>query len=241
MSRHFILSVAAVAIYLPLLLLADSPGLIPQVALGAATAGFLWLMTRRGTVDRRQIITAILIAGTGECVLSLGWGLYTYRNALIPLYVFFGHGVFYALAAESANQKTLQRLAPAITRGVLITGSVIAIASLVFFNDTWGLLWWVIAATLLLRSKNPLLLSACFIYTMPLEWAGTAIGNWVWAADVPFVGLTSANPPSGVGVLYILLDLITVLVSSGRFVNEIETARCVVSPLGSAVACAEPE
>lgn len=216
-SRHFILSVLAVAIYLPLLLLADSPGLGPQIALGAATAGFLWLMTRRGTVDRRQIIIAIIIAGTGECILSLGWGLYSYRNALIPLYVFFGHGVFYALAAESANQRTLQRLAPSITRGVLLTGSVIAICSLVFFNDTWGLVWWLIAATLLVRSKNPLLLAACFIYTMPLEWVGTAIGNWVWAADVPYVGLTSANPPSGVGVLYILLDLITVLVASRRF------------------------
>ena len=118
---------------------------------------------------------------------------------------------------------------------------MIAIGSLVFFNDTWGLVWWLIAATLLVRSKNPLLLSACFIYTMPLEWVGTAIGNWVWVADVPYVGLTSANPPSGVGVLYILLDLITVLVSSGRFVNEIETARGIASPLGSPVACAESE
>ena len=240
MSRHFLFSVDAVVVYLPLLLLADSPGLIPQVALGAATAAFLWLMARRSSVDHRQIIAAIIIAGTGECFLSLGWGLYTYRNALIPLYVFFGHGIFYALAAESAHQKALQRIAPSITRGVLLAGSVIALVSLLWFNDSWGLLWWVIAATLLVRAKNQLLLSACFIYTMPLEWLGTAIGNWVWAADVPYVGLTSANPPSGVGVLYILLDLITVSITIGRFKNASPSVDGVGAPLPGSLS-PEPE
>lgn len=199
-------------VYLPLLLLTDSPGFLPQLALGAATAAFLWLFARRGAIEPRQIITAIIVATIGECVLSLGWGLYTYHNALIPLYVPFGHGIFYALAAESARQTALRRIAPAITRGVIGAGSIIAIVSLVFFRDQWGLLWWVIAATLLMRSRNQLLLSTCFVYTILLEWLGTAIGNWVWAAEVPFVGLTSANPPSGVGVLYILLDLITVAI-----------------------------
>jgi hypothetical protein len=66
----------------------------------------------------------------------------------------------------------------------------------------------------LLRSHNQLLLSAAFVYTILLEWLGTAIGNWQWAAVVPHVGLHSANPPGGVGMLYILLDLITVAICS---------------------------
>jgi hypothetical protein len=210
LERRFLLFAGGVAVYLPLLLLADAPGLVPQLALGAATAGFLWLFARRGTIETRQIVTAIIVATTGECVLSLGWGLYTYRNALIPLYVPFGHGIFYALAAESARQQALQRVEPMIARVVLAAGSFIAMVSLLFFRDQWGLLWWIIAATLLARSRNRLLLSSCFVYTILLEWLGTAIGNWRWAADVPGVGLTSANPPSGVGVLYILLDMITV-------------------------------
>ncbi|MEO6487696.1 MAG: hypothetical protein ABIO78_07140, partial [Thermoanaerobaculia bacterium] len=144
------------------------------------------------------------------------WGLYTYRNALIPLYVPFGHGLFYAIAAESAQQRALQRIAPAITRVALIAGSLIAIVSLIAFHDTWGLLWWLVAATLILRARNGLLLSACFVYTMLLEWLGTAIGNWTWAAQVPYIGLTSANPPSGVGLLYVLLDLIVVAIAAWR-------------------------
>jgi hypothetical protein len=131
----------------------------------------------------------------------------------------FGHGIFYALAAETARQPALQRIAPAITRGVLAAGSLIAIVSLLFFRDQWGLLWWVIAATLLVRSRNQLLLSGCFVFTMLLEWLGTAIGNWQWAGEVPFIGLHSANPPSGVGVLYIALDLITVAICTARRSN----------------------
>ena len=46
----------------------------------------------------------------------------------------------------------------------------------------------------------------------------TANGNWHWVEGVPFVGLTSANPPSGVGILYILLDLIVVAVAA-RFLT----------------------
>jgi hypothetical protein len=210
--RHFHLFLAGTAIIIPTLLLLDTRGLVPQLALGLTTAAFLWLFASRAPANVKQTICAILVASTGEVILSLGWGLYTYRNALIPLYVPFGHGIFYALAAESARQEALQRIAPAITRAVLIAGSAIAAVSLLFFHDEWGLLWWIAAAALILRSRNQLLLCACFTYTLLLEWVGTAIGNWHWAAEVPFVGLRSANPPSGVGILYILLDLIVVTI-----------------------------
>jgi hypothetical protein len=215
MQRHFVLFLIGTAVFIPSLLLIDRPGLIPQLVFGLVTLVFLGAFTLRSGVGRRQIVAAIVIATTAECFLSLVWGLYTYKNALIPLYVPFGHGIFYALAAESALQPALRRHARAITRGVLIAGSIIAVAGFIFFNDQWGLLWWIAAAILVIRSRNQLLLSACFTYTIYLEWVGTAIGNWHWARVVPWVGLTSANPPCGVGILYILLDLITVAICAG--------------------------
>ncbi len=211
-QHRFLVFLAAATLYIPALLLTDSRGLAPQLALGLATAMFLYAFARGSSVAAHQIIAAILIATTGEVVLSLGWGLYTYHNALIPLYVPFGHGVFYALAAESAQQPWLQQRARSITRGVLVAGTLIAATGFLFFHDQWGLLWWLLAAALLIRSRNQLLLATCFVYTIFLEWLGTAIGNWHWAAVVPGIGLRSANPPSGVGILYILLDLITVAV-----------------------------
>lgn len=231
MTRSFIGFVLALAGYVPLVLLADSPGLVPQLALGSTTAAFLWLVSRRGTVATRQIVIAILVAATGECILSLGWGLYDYRHAAIPLYVFFGHGIFYALAAESADQRALQRMAPAITRGVLIGGTIIAATTLILYNDTWGLLWWVIAAVLIARAQNSLLLSICFICTMLLEWLGTSIGNWTWASEVPYAGLTAANPPSGVGLLYVLLDLIVVAISSRSVTGSAESDQSQIDAL----------
>jgi len=214
MQPRFVLFLVAAGLYIPALLIADTRGLIPQLALGLATLAFLAVFAQRSEADTRQIIWAILVATTGEIVLSLGWGLYTYHNALIPLYVPFGHGVFYALAAETAQQGALRRYTRPITHAVLVAGSIIAAVSFIFFHDQWGLLWWIAAAILVMRSRNQLLLSACFTYTILLEWLGTAIGNWQWAAAVPFVGLRSANPPSGVGILYILLDLITVAICS---------------------------
>jgi hypothetical protein len=207
--------VAASAAFMMVLLLADRDGLLQQLALGAATALFLWYFARNSEVAPRQIICCILVATAGEVVLSLGWGLYSYRHAVIPFYVPPGHGLFYTLAAETARQQAVRLRAGAITRLVLIMGSANAALSLAFRHDTWGALWWMGAVALIYVSRNRLLLSACFVYTMILEWVGTAIGNWQWAAEVPFLRLHSANPPAGVGILYILLDLIVVGITAG--------------------------
>lgn len=200
--------VGASALYMAAVLLLDGDGLAVQGALGLATAGFLWFFARRTDVDGRQILCAILVASAGEIVLSLGWGLYSYRHALIPLYVPPGHGLFYTLAAATAHQAYFRARAAVITRWVLVSGTVMAVVSLVIAHDSWGFLWWLGALALIVRSRNQLMLSACFVYTIFLEWAGTAIGNWQWTATVPGLGLHSANPPAGVGLLYILLDLI---------------------------------
>ena len=213
MQKRFVVFVAASVVFMAALLLIDRDGVPQQLALGVSTAIFLWAFARHSDVEPRQIITAIIVATCGEIVLSLGWGLYSYKHFLIPLYVPPGHGLFYALAADTANQPALQKHSNAITRFVIVAGSAYAILSLALAQDAWGFLWWLGALAMIVRSKNQLMLSACFIYTIILEWTGTAIGNWVWTADVPFVRLHSANPPAGVGILYILLDLIVMTVT----------------------------
>ncbi|HXH42080.1 MAG TPA: hypothetical protein VNN08_25880, partial [Thermoanaerobaculia bacterium] len=169
---------------------------------------------RSSEVRAGQIICCIVVATIGEVVLSIGWGLYAYRHAVIPFYVPPGHGLFYTLAAETARQQAVRLRAVAVTRWTLIAGTGIALLSLGLRHDVWGFIWWMGAMALICVSKNKLLLSACFVYTIILEWMGTAIGNWSWAAEVPFLKLHSANPPAGVGILYILLDLIVVAITS---------------------------
>lgn len=214
MQRTFLPFLAASAMFMAIVLTIDRDGLPAQLALGTATAAFLVFWARRAETDARQIVCAVAIATFGEVVLSLCWGLYSYRHALIPLYVPPGHGLFYLLAAETARQESIRRYAETIARAVLVAGTIVAAVSLAVWSDAWGALWWVGALALLRFSRNRLLLSACFVYTILLEWLGTAIGNWRWAPVVPFLGLRSANPPAGVGILYIVLDLLVVAVSA---------------------------
>jgi hypothetical protein len=214
MDSRFLKFVAASAVFMTVLLLLDRDGLPQQLALGSATALFLWYFARSSEVRTSQIVCCIIVATIGEVVLSIGWGLYSYRHSIIPFYVPPGHGLFYTLAAETARQHAVRVRAAALTRWTLIIGTVIAVVSLTLRHDVWGFLWWIGAMALIFVSKNRLLLSACFVYTILLEWIGTAIGNWTWAAEVPFLKLHSANPPAGVGILYILLDLIVVAITS---------------------------
>jgi hypothetical protein len=207
-ERRFLAWLAASAAFMAAVLLLDRDGLAPQLALGCATAVFVALLVRALRLDARPIIWCVAVATTGEVVLSLGWGLYRYGHALIPLYVPPGHGLFFALAMATSRQDLLRRHAAPLMRCVFAGGTLLALWSLAARHDTWGFLWWLGALALVRASRNRLMLAACFTYTIALEYAGTAIGNWRWAAEVPFVGLHSANPPAGVGILYILLDLI---------------------------------
>jgi hypothetical protein len=201
---------AGAALFMAAVLLLDRPGVVPQLLSGLATTLFLWLFCRRFGIAAAQVLCCIAVATTGEVILSLGWGLYSYAHALIPLYVPPGHGLFYALALATSRQQPLLQRERRITIAVLCFGTLTAVASLIAYGDTWGFLWWVAAMALIVTSRSQLMLSACFAYTILLEWFGTANGNWLWAAEVPFLRLTSANPPAGVGVLYIVLDLVVV-------------------------------
>lgn len=214
MTRTFLLCLVAATLFVPAVLLSDGAGIVRQLMLASVTIAFVVLLAKRAGVGRGHVLCAILIATIGECVLSIGWGLYTYRFAMLPLYVPAGHGLFYTLAAYTADQETLRRRTKAITGLVIIAGSVVAAITLMTANDVWGLIWWVAAAAIISRSRNALLLSVCCLYTMLLEWTGTAFGNWHWSAIVPGLGLHCANPPSGVGILYVLLDVTTVAVTS---------------------------
>lgn len=212
MQRRFLLSLLAATLLVPLFMALDREGPAPQLLLGAATLALLVAIARGSGVAPRYLVCAIALATCGEVVFSLIWGLYTYQHALIPLYVPPGHGLFYCLAAYAARQPALIRRQEGLRLAVLAGGTAIAVVSLYAFADVWGTLWWIGAALLLLRAEKPVLLSACFILTTLMEWAGTGFGCWIWHPVVPGLGLTSANPPAGVGILYVILDLLVVAI-----------------------------
>src|SRR5262249_29502297 len=143
--------------FMAAILLLDRDGLVPQLILGGATAVFVAFLVRHLGLDARAILWCVAVATTGEVVLSLGWGLYRYGHALIPLYVPPGHGLFFAFAIATSRQPLLQRHAPAITRAVFAAGTLLAFWSLFARNDVWGALWWLGALALVRSSRNQLM------------------------------------------------------------------------------------
>ena len=54
-----------------------------------------------------------------------------------------------------------------------------------------------------------------FVLSLAMELYGTWVGNWVWSAQVPWLGLTADNPPLAAGAFYCVLDLLVVSVTKG--------------------------
>ena len=203
-------------------LLADGPELSRQAGLALITGIGLLLLVRSSSVSGAQVAAAMVLATGLEFLGSLVWGLYRYRDAAIPFYVPFGHGIFYVMACELSSRRWLVRRQRTLLASVLIGFTGYALISLAFWRDTSGLVMWSIAAAFLALSPSRRLLAVCCLLTIQLEWVGTALGNWRWAEIVPGLGLSSANPPSGVGVCYCLLDALTVAVVGSAWFRRLE-------------------
>jgi hypothetical protein len=215
-SRDYKLFVILSAAFVAVILRLDGRGAALQIVLALATAAFVLVLCRRLDVAPWPIFWCVAVATTGEVLLSAVWGLYSYQHAVIPLYVPPGHALFYALAAVTARQPFFVLHQERIVRATLTAMVALAAVSLYAHGDTWGLLWSAVAIALIVRSNHRLMLCACVAFTVLLEWAGTWNGNWRWAGEVPHVGLTAANPPSGVGLLYVVLDLVVTVIVARR-------------------------
>ena len=77
----------------------------------------------------------------------------------------------------------------------------------------------------LFLGRSPMVYLAAFFITTWLEIIGTAVGAWKWAAIDPVLGLSQANPPSGVTFWYCIVDSVAMggaaLVFSGlKYANK---------------------
>jgi hypothetical protein len=66
----------------------------------------------------------------------------------------------------------------------------------------------------MLASPSRRLYATMFVLSATMEIYGTWIGNWRWSPEVPWLGLTSMNPPLAAGAFYCVLDLLVVTTTS---------------------------
>jgi hypothetical protein len=179
-------------------------GLPGQLVVSAWTwALFLYLLGRVDQRLRLPLMLCLVISTIGEISLSLGWGLYVYRLENVPLFVPTGHVLLFVLGL-SAAPRVPARLVAAVAAAV----AIYAVVSLMMAVDTFSVVLAVIFLVCTAFGSAKKLYAAMFLLSLAMELYGTWLGNWAWLAEVPWLPLTSANPPLCVGAFYCVLDLL---------------------------------
>jgi len=171
---------------------------------GIWAALLYWLRGARPD-DRLALTVCVLYATAGEIFLSLVWGLYEYRLANVPLFVPPGHALLFMLGrilAEKARDWIVWFVPLATTPFVFL----LAVTGL----GTLDALLFALFLLCLLSGRASRLYSVMFVLSLAMEVYGTWLGNWVWGADVPWLGLSTINPPLAAGAFYCMLDMLVV-------------------------------
>jgi hypothetical protein len=164
---------------------------------------FAWLYRLGGSEERRVLVVCTTIAGTGEVVLSLVWGLYDYQFQNVPLFVPPGHALLMTLGLVFAR-----RLPQAAMWLISLAALTWAAYAWVAGFDRFGVVLFGIYAFCMLASGARSLYATMFVAALLMELYGTALGNWMWQPVAPWVQLTAANPPFSAGAFYCMLDLL---------------------------------
>jgi hypothetical protein len=199
---HHVLAAATIVVGLAVDMRVDAAG---QLAVSLAVwAVLLYLLRQIDRGERRTLFACLIIATAGEIVLSLGWGLYTYRLDNVPYFVPPGHVLMLILGISLARQIS-QRIAVAVIGAALLFATATTLSGIDSFAAALALLLFIVSVAL--PAHRPLYAST-FVLALALELYGTWLGNWTWSAAVPALGLTTTNPPVLAGAFYAALDAI---------------------------------
>jgi hypothetical protein len=165
----------------------------------------LGLFLRSDRKGRPALLACLVLATAGEVFLSLVWGLYEYRMRNIPLFVPPGHVLLFYLGTRIAARM------PERSEWWI---ALLALPVVMLFawqgRDTLGPLLYGLFVLCLWLSPSRRLYATMFVLSLVMELYGTWIGNWVWSPQVPWLGLTTVNPPVAAGAFYCVLDLLVV-------------------------------
>ncbi|HMV16835.1 MAG TPA: hypothetical protein PLN96_09775 [Zoogloea sp.] len=164
---------------------------------------FLGALLWRAPALRRPLLGCLLIATTGEIVLSLVLHLYDYRLGNLPLFVPPGHCLLYWLGLYVAPRLG-RHLTTAIPWAAVGGVSILAVSGL----DGLGPLLLALFLLCLRYGPAPRLYVSMFALSLLMELWGTALGCWTWRSTLPLVDWPVTNPPLAAGAFYCVLDLL---------------------------------
>ena len=164
---------------------------------------FSYIYWKTDRKERIEMIAVLAFATPMELFFSEIWLIYEYQRGLMPLFVPVGHYFLFDLGRRIAKQvpERLPMLLILLLVPLVIYGAVKG-------TDTSAVLLILLTLGFVQWGPEPRLYASMVWLALFMELWGTYLGNWTWAANVPWTGLTAWNPPLLVGAFYCFGDLL---------------------------------
>ena len=164
---------------------------------------FAYIYKTTGRKERIEMITVLAFATPMELFFSEVWNIYEYQRGLMPLFVPAGHYFLFDLGRIMANKMKQSLALP-----ILIPFIPMVAYGVYDGSDTSGLILLILVLVFTRFGPQPRLYASMAWAALAMEIVGTQLGNWTWANEVPWTGLTAWNPPLLVGAFYCFGDLL---------------------------------
>lgn len=164
---------------------------------------FAYIYKTTGRKERIEMITVLAFATPMELFFSEVWNIYEYQRGLMPLFVPAGHYFLFDLGRIMANKMKQSLALPILIPFIPMVGYGVYDGS-----DTSGLILLILVLVFTRFGPQPRLYASMAWAALAMEIVGTQLGNWTWANEVPWTGLTAWNPPLLVGAFYCFGDLL---------------------------------
>ena len=153
--------------------------------------------------ERIEMLTVLAFATPMELFFSEVWNIYEYQRGLMPLFVPAGHYFLFDLGRILARKFTANLALPILLPFVPMVAYGVYVGT-----DTSAVILLILVLAFTKFGPQPRLYAAMAWVALAMEILGTQLGNWTWANEVPWTGLTAWNPPLLVGAFYCLGDLL---------------------------------
>ena len=153
--------------------------------------------------ERIEMVAVVALATPMELFFSEVWLIYEYQRDLMPLFVPAGHYFLFDLGRRAAHMMRDSMAMPALLPFI----PLVAYGAWTG-GDTSGVVMLLLVLGFTQWGPQPRLYAAMAWAALAMELWGTHLGNWTWASEVPWTGLTAWNPPLLVGAFYCFGDLL---------------------------------
>jgi hypothetical protein len=164
---------------------------------------FAYIYKTTNRKERIEMITVLAFATPMELFFSEVWNIYEYQRGLMPLFVPAGHYFLFDLGRIMADKLKQSLALPILIPFIPMVGYGVYDGS-----DTSGLILLILVLVFTKFGPQPRLYASMAWAALAMEIVGTQLGNWTWANEVPWTGLTAWNPPLLVGAFYCFGDLL---------------------------------